>query len=107
MRWATGSAGTQTWCAARLSVVRGFARYLHTLDPATEVPPAGLLTYRRRRALCARAGKSTGRSCLMSAATVLSSTLRRFRPGQDLVHAALLRFGSTGTVSAGIARESH
>ena len=55
LRWATGSAGTQTWCAARLSVVRGFARYLHTLDPATEVPPAGLLTYRRRRALCARA----------------------------------------------------
>ena len=48
-------AGTQTWCAARLSVVRGFARYLHTVDPATEVPPAGLLTYRRRRALCARA----------------------------------------------------
>jgi integrase/recombinase XerD len=50
LRWATGSAGTQTWSAARLSVVRGFARYLHTLDPATEVPPAGLLTYRRRRA---------------------------------------------------------
>ena len=50
LRWATGSVGTQTWCAARLSVVRGFARYLHTLDPATEVPPAGLLTYRRRHA---------------------------------------------------------
>jgi integrase/recombinase XerD len=27
----------------RLGVVRGFARHLHTLDPATEVPPAGLL----------------------------------------------------------------
>lgn len=27
----------------RLCVVRGFARHLHTLDPATEVPPAGLL----------------------------------------------------------------
>jgi integrase/recombinase XerD len=27
----------------RLGVVRGFARHVHTLDPATEVPPAGLL----------------------------------------------------------------
>jgi hypothetical protein len=27
----------------RLGVVRSFARHLHTLDPATEVPPAGLL----------------------------------------------------------------
>jgi integrase/recombinase XerD len=50
LRWASGSTGTQTWCAARLSVVRGFARYLHTIDPATEVPPVGLLTYRRHRA---------------------------------------------------------
>ncbi len=25
--------------AHRLSMVRGFARYLHTIDPATEVPP--------------------------------------------------------------------
>lgn len=48
--WATSSPGTQTWHAARLSVARGFARYLATLDPATQVPPDGLLTYRRRRA---------------------------------------------------------
>ena len=32
------------WLAHRLSAVRGFARYLHALDPATEIPPAGLLT---------------------------------------------------------------
>lgn len=31
------------WWAFRLGVVRGFARYLRALDPATEVPPAGLL----------------------------------------------------------------
>jgi integrase len=31
------------WVAHRLSAVRGFARYLHALDPATEIPPAGLL----------------------------------------------------------------
>ena len=31
------------WSAHRLSAVRGFARYLRTLDPTTEVPPADLL----------------------------------------------------------------
>jgi integrase len=31
------------WLAHRLSAVRGFARYLHALDPATEIPPADLL----------------------------------------------------------------
>ena len=38
------------WCARRLGVVRGFAGYLHCLDPATEVPPADLLPQRTRRA---------------------------------------------------------
>jgi integrase len=50
LAWATSSPGTQTWHAARLSAARGFARYLATFDPATQVPPEGLLTYRRRRA---------------------------------------------------------
>jgi hypothetical protein len=27
----------------RLSAVRGFARYLHAIDPAHEIPPLGLL----------------------------------------------------------------
>jgi integrase/recombinase XerD len=31
------------WLAHRLSAVRGFARYLHALDPAAEIPPADLL----------------------------------------------------------------
>jgi hypothetical protein len=30
------------WLRSRMSVVRGFAAYLHTLDPAVPVPPAGL-----------------------------------------------------------------
>jgi integrase len=34
---------------ARLEVARGFARYLSAADPATEVPPAGLLDARRGR----------------------------------------------------------
>ena len=33
----------------RLSMVRGFVRYVHAFDPATEVPPDGLLAYRRSR----------------------------------------------------------
>jgi len=37
-----------TW-ASRLSVVRQFARYCHTVDARTEIPPEGLLPYRYRR----------------------------------------------------------
>lgn len=33
----------------RLMAVRGFARYLAAIEPRTEVPPAGLVTYRARR----------------------------------------------------------
>jgi len=33
----------------RVTAVRGFARYMSGTDPATEVPPLGLLPYRRRR----------------------------------------------------------
>lgn len=32
----------------RLGAVRGFARYLRTIDPATEIPPAGLFGKQRR-----------------------------------------------------------
>ena len=33
----------------RLSAVRGFARYLHAIDPANQIPPSGLLAVPRRR----------------------------------------------------------
>jgi integrase/recombinase XerD len=36
--------------AERLSVVRVFARYLRTIDPATEVPPTDIFPARRQRA---------------------------------------------------------
>lgn len=35
--------------AARLAVVRGFARYLQTIDAATEVPPTAVFPVRRHR----------------------------------------------------------
>jgi integrase len=38
------------WWAQRLSVVRAFARHLHAIDPAHEVPPVGLLPGRSHRA---------------------------------------------------------
>jgi len=41
--WATKPAAAQPvqW-SARLCVLRGFARYLHAIDPAVEVAPVGL-----------------------------------------------------------------
>jgi integrase/recombinase XerD len=42
--WATQPAGAAPiWWKRRLTVVRGFARHLKTLDPACQVPPAALL----------------------------------------------------------------
>ena len=35
--------------AARLAVARGFARYLRTIEPATQIPPAGGFPTRRHR----------------------------------------------------------
>lgn len=36
-------------CSQRLCAVRGFARYLHGMDPTVEIPPQGLITARRYR----------------------------------------------------------
>ena len=44
LAWATQPRqASLIWLAHRLSAVRGFAAYLHALDPATEIPPADLL----------------------------------------------------------------
>lgn len=49
--WATLPVGTNAvWWRQRLGMVRGFAAYLQTIDPATEVPPTGLLPARSRHA---------------------------------------------------------
>ncbi len=51
VEWAVQPAGADpSWHAARLSAVRQFARYLRAFDPRTEVPAAGLLPGRSRRA---------------------------------------------------------
>ena len=51
VRWAAMPEGASpVWAAQRLSMVRGFARYLQTVDPAAQVPPADLLPARTSRA---------------------------------------------------------
>jgi integrase/recombinase XerD len=49
LEWATKQAGHPQEWAARLSVARGFARYLRALDGISEVPPTDLLPSCRRR----------------------------------------------------------
>ena len=51
LSWAGESSSTEDGAARRLSCVRLFARYLQAFEPATEVPPAGLLPFRSHRAV--------------------------------------------------------
>jgi len=50
LRWAQQPAdASPKWWAAKLAAVRHFARHHSAFDPRTEVPPTGLLPYRRQR----------------------------------------------------------
>jgi integrase/recombinase XerD len=52
LAWASApSTADPRWWAARLSMVRGFAVYLHALDPAHQVPPRGLIPGGSRRTI--------------------------------------------------------
>lgn len=46
-----GKQAHPSYLSKRLSVARGFARHLQAFDPATEVPPAGLLPWQQSRAI--------------------------------------------------------
>lgn len=50
LRWAMTSTLVEraTW-GRRLSQVRGFARWMNVIDGRNQIPPAGLLSARRRR----------------------------------------------------------
>src|SRR4029077_17946092 len=51
LAWAAGpESASPVRAAQRLSMVRGLARYLQAVNPATQGPPAGLLPARTRRA---------------------------------------------------------
>lgn len=74
--WARLPGGADSsWWAHRLSVARGFAAYLQTLDPATEVPPADLLPARSHRAT-PYLYSDEDIAALLAAAAVLRSPLR-------------------------------
>lgn len=50
LAWATQpTTCTPVWWARRLAMVRGFARHLKAIDPATEIPPLGALPHRCER----------------------------------------------------------
>jgi integrase len=51
LAWATLPGAGEHWHALRLGAVRGFARYLHEVDPRIEVPAADVLPDRPRRAV--------------------------------------------------------
>lgn len=44
------SGAPRTRAATRMTTIRGFATYLHALNPAHEVPPPGMFPYRAHRA---------------------------------------------------------
>lgn len=51
IRWATAPQRSSWWHAQRLSAVRGFAAYLHAIDPTVPVPPTDLLPGSAQRAV--------------------------------------------------------
>jgi integrase/recombinase XerD len=76
VRWAAKPQGTSpVWAAQRLSMVRGLARYLQAVDPATQVPPAGLLPVRTRR-VTPYIYSDAEVAALMTAARALPSPLK-------------------------------
>jgi len=63
------------WAAQRLTMVRGFARYLQAVDPATQVPPVGVLPARTRRVTpCIYSDAEV--AALMTAARMLRNPLK-------------------------------
>lgn len=75
--WATLPAGSDRWWwAQRLSVVRGFASWLHNLDPQIEIPPADILAFQARRAVPYLYSQADI-TALMDAAASLKGRLRQ------------------------------
>jgi integrase len=74
--WAKLPAESQPlWWRQRLGMVRGFARYLFTIDPVGEVPPNDLLPARQER-VAPYLYSQTEIAALMGAARALTPTLR-------------------------------
>jgi integrase/recombinase XerD len=76
LQWAVLPAdASRWWWQQRLSVARGFARYLQAFDPATEIPPPGLICSPAPR-VSPRAFSDAEVAALMAAAGQLAHPLR-------------------------------
>lgn len=101
--WARRPASTSdVYLARRLRAVRGFARWLKTLDPATEVPPSDLLPNRKYRPTPLLYSDADVAS-LMAAARELSPPLRAgtFETLIGLLAATGLRVGEAMRLDRG------
>lgn len=78
LAWAqlSASGGSSNWWGYRLSAMRGFAIYLHGLNPAHEVPAAELFPQRPKRAV-PYLYSDADIAALMTAADSLRTRLRR------------------------------
>lgn len=76
LAWATSLEGHPDEWPIRLSIARGFARWLQAVDPATEVPPADLLPRRGHRASPYRYAEADI-AALLAATETLRFPLRR------------------------------
>lgn len=76
LAWATQPVNTSpVWWRQRLCTVRGFAEYVHNIDPDTEVPPRDLLPARQQR-LAPYLYSGADIAALMTAARSLNPLLR-------------------------------
>lgn len=94
--------GSSSWWGQRLSVVRAFAAHLHAIDPAHEVPPAGLLPARTHRAV-PYLYSDADVAALMAAARELRSPLRAatFETLVGLLAVSGLRIGEALSLDRG------
>ncbi len=75
LAWATLPAGSAAWWSSRLRIVRGFAAYMHAVDPANEVPAPDLLPSPSHRAT-PYLYDQTQIAALLAAAATLRTPLR-------------------------------
>lgn len=85
LAWARQPEGSATWQSQRLSIARGFASYLATIDSRTQVPPANLIA----------SGSRSGRRAvpyLYSSAEIAGLMLaaRQLRPLQAATYETLI-----------------
>jgi len=94
--WARRPGASARYHMERLSMVRGFARYLATIDPANEVPPVDLLHAREnRKTPYLYSEREIGE--LIAAAAALTPTQRRatYRTMIGVMATSGLRIGET------------